>query len=158
MALFHIQGEGGLLVDERNVSRCFKGYHHNTDDEKRSVATIHLIIVVCFVLVFFIVVGPWTLAVLEIKEGWGSMDWDQRTRQWLNDAHQVTLMLMGLNCLLDPMVSCFATRKFRLYIKDYLKKLGRGKGCSETAITQMYIVECKNVSQSLHSEQQQLEI
>ncbi|XP_045068272.1 platelet-activating factor receptor-like [Coregonus clupeaformis] len=203
----------GIQVDERNVSRCFEGFHHNTDDEKRTVATIHLIIVGCFVLVFFVVVvcnllisrallaqspiqtrgsssymprgvkgqalqmlcavvgvfvvcflphhvvqGPWTLAVLEIKEGWGSMDWDQRTRQWLNDAHQVTLMLMGLNCLLDPVVYCFATRKFRLYIKDHLKKLGRGKGCSETAITQISMVECKIMSQRLHSEQQQLQI
>ncbi|XP_038864792.1 platelet-activating factor receptor-like [Salvelinus namaycush] len=203
--------ETGIQVDDGNVSRCFEGYHNKTDDEKRTVATTHLIIVGCFVLVFFLVVvcnlliarallaqsptqtrgssssqlrgvkgqalqmlcavvgvfvvcflphhmvqGPWTLAVLEIKEGWGRMDWGQRTRQWLNDAHQVTLMLMGLNCLLDPVVYCFATRKFRLYIKDHLKKVGRGKGCSETAITHISMVECKNVSQRLHSEQQQL--
>uniref|UniRef100_A0A8C7CQY1 Platelet-activating factor receptor n=1 Tax=Oncorhynchus kisutch TaxID=8019 RepID=A0A8C7CQY1_ONCKI len=80
------------------------------------------------------------------------------TRQWLNDAHQVTLMLMGRNCLLDPVVYCFATRKFRLYIKDNLKKVGRGKRCSETAITHISMVECKNVSQRLHSEQQQLKV
>uniref|UniRef100_A0A4W5R5M6 Platelet-activating factor receptor n=1 Tax=Hucho hucho TaxID=62062 RepID=A0A4W5R5M6_9TELE len=195
-----------IQVDMNNGSRCFEGYHHKTDDEKRRVATTHLIIVGCFALVFFLVVvcnlliartllaqsptqtrgsssymprgvkgqalqmlcavvgvfvvcflphhvvqGPWTLAVLEIKEGWGSMDWGERTKQWLNDAHQVTLMLMGLNCLLDPVVYCFATRKFRLYIKDHLKKVGRCKGCSETAITHMSMVECKNVSQRLHT-------
>ncbi|CDQ71678.1 unnamed protein product [Oncorhynchus mykiss] len=190
--------ETGIQVDDGNVSRCFEGYHDKTDDEKRTVATTHLIIVGCFILVFFlsptqhrcssssqlrgvkgqalhmlcavvgvfvvcflphhVVQGPWTLAVLEIKEGWGRMDWGQRTRQWLNDAHQVTLMLMGLNCLLDPVVYCFATRKFRLYIKDNLKKMGRGKGCSETAITHISMVECKNVSQRLHSEQQQLKV
>ncbi|CAB1330623.1 unnamed protein product, partial [Coregonus sp. 'balchen'] len=37
------------------------------------------VFVVCF-LPHHVVQGPWTLAVLEIKEGWGSMDWDQRTR------------------------------------------------------------------------------
>uniref|UniRef100_A0A4W5LBN3 Platelet activating factor receptor n=1 Tax=Hucho hucho TaxID=62062 RepID=A0A4W5LBN3_9TELE len=166
----------GIQVDMNNGSRCFKGYHNETDDEKRRVATTHLIIVGCFALVFFLVVvcnlliaqtllaqgvkgqalqmlcavvgvfvvcflphhvvqAPWTLAVLE---GWGRVDWEKRTKQWLNDAHQVTLNLMGLNCLLDPVVYCFATRKFRLYIKDHLKKVGRGKGCSETAITHVY--------------------
>ncbi|XP_055720355.1 platelet-activating factor receptor-like [Salvelinus fontinalis] len=201
----------GIQKDESNVSRCFEGYHHETDGEKRLVAATHLIIVGCFVLVFFLVVvcnlliarallaqsltqargsssskprgvkgralqmlcavvgvfvvcflphhmvqGPWTLAVLEIKEGWGSTEWNQKTRQWLNDAHQVTLMLMGLNCLLDPVVYCFATRRFHMYIKDHLKKVGMGRGCSETAITHISIVECKNVSQRLHREQQQL--
>lgn len=115
------------------------------------------VFVVCF-LPHHVVQGPWTLAVLEIKEGWGRMDWGQRTRQRLNDAHQVTLMLMGLNCLLDPVVYCFATRKFRLYIKDHLKKVGRGKGCSETAITHISMVEGKNVSQRLHSKQLQLKV
>ncbi|XP_038864733.1 platelet-activating factor receptor-like [Salvelinus namaycush] len=110
--------ETGIQVDDGNMSRCFEGYHNKTDDEKRTVATTHLIIVGCFVLVFFLQ-GPWTLAVLEIKEGWGRMDWGQRTRQWLNDAHQVTLMLMGLNCLLDPVVYCFATRKFRLVTRKF---------------------------------------
>uniref|UniRef100_A0A4W5KB07 Platelet activating factor receptor n=1 Tax=Hucho hucho TaxID=62062 RepID=A0A4W5KB07_9TELE len=180
----------GIQVDMNNGSRCFEGYHNETDDEKRRVATTHLIIVGCFALVFFLVVvcnlliaqtllaqsptqtrgsssyipqgvkgqalqmlcavvgvfvvcflphhvvqAPWTLAVLE---GWGRVDWEKRTKQWLNDAHQVTLNLMGLNCLLEPVVYCFATRKFRLYIKDHLKKVGRGKGCSETAITHIY--------------------
>ncbi|CAB1334925.1 unnamed protein product [Coregonus sp. 'balchen'] len=184
--------ETGIQVDKDNMLRCFEGYHHETDSEKRLVAATHLTIVGCFVLVFFLVVvcnlliarallaqsptqargsssskprglkgralqmlcavvgvfvvcflphhvvqGPWTLAVLDIKEGWGSIDWNKRTRQWLNDAHQVTLMLMGLNCLLDPVVYCFATRRFHLYIKDHLKKMGRDKGCSETAITHM---------------------
>lgn len=115
------------------------------------------VFVVCF-LPHHVVQGPWTLAVLEIKEGWGRMDWGQRTRQRLNDTHQVTLMLMGLNCLLDPVVYCFATRKFRLYIKDHLKQVGRGKRCSETAITHISMVEGKNVSQRLHSKQLQLKV
>uniref|UniRef100_A0A4W5RCR3 Platelet-activating factor receptor n=1 Tax=Hucho hucho TaxID=62062 RepID=A0A4W5RCR3_9TELE len=115
------------------------------------------VFVVCF-LPHHVVQGPWTLAVLEIKEGWGSMAWGERTKQWLNDAHQVTLMLMGLNCLLDPVVYCFATRKFRLYMKNYLKKVGRGKGCLETAITHISMMEVRNVSQRLHSEQQQLKV
>lgn len=62
-------------------------------------------------------------------------DWSQETRQGLNDAHQVTLMLMGLNCLLDPIVYCFATRKFRKFIQSHLKKVRNGKACSTHTTT-----------------------
>ncbi|KAJ7989227.1 hypothetical protein DPEC_G00317310 [Dallia pectoralis] len=178
--------------EDKNKFRCFEGYQRNTDGEKRTVAATHLVIVGCFILVFFIVVVcnlliarvllyqsprqthgssfrkprgvktqalqmlcavvgvfvicflphhlvqyPWSLAVLQIQEGWGSHGWSGATRQWLNDAHQVTLMLMGLNCLLDPVVYCFATRRFRLYVKGHLKRFGKGVDCSETAVTRV---------------------
>lgn len=196
----------GTHVDERNVTRCFEGYHRESDEEKRGVAITHFIIIGVFFVVFLLVVvcnllivrtllqsppgagaraggpaskvaasqsfsapasarprgvkrralrmlgavvgvfvlcflphhvvqGPWTLAVLEIDEGWGSVSWSLDTRQALNNAHQVTLLLMGLNCILDPVVYCFATRKFRSFIVGHMKILAKGETCSSKTFT-----------------------
>ncbi|XP_029900485.1 platelet-activating factor receptor [Myripristis murdjan] len=197
----------GINVDEKNVTRCFEGYHREGDGEKRVVAAIHFTIIAVFFIVFILVVvcnlltalalmaqsptqsgfrsatilsnrsnsskqstikkprgvkrralrmlcavvgvfvlcflphhiiqGLWTLAVLEIKEGWGSTDWTLETRQALNDAHQITLLLMGLNCILDPVVYYFATRKFRKFITSHVKKIAKGDACSQTATSQI---------------------
>ncbi|XP_028838001.1 platelet-activating factor receptor [Denticeps clupeoides] len=94
----------------------------------RMLCAVVTVFVVCF-LPHHLVQGPWTLAVL------GMVDWSQATRQHLNDAHQITMMLMGLNCLLDPVVYCFATRKFRQYIVHHLQRLGRNKGCSRNTVS-----------------------
>ncbi|XP_036398968.1 platelet-activating factor receptor [Megalops cyprinoides] len=87
------------------------------------VCVVVVVFVVCFVP-HHVVQGPWTMAVL------GLTHWAEDTQQWLNNVHQITLMLMGLNCLLDPVVYCFATRKFRRYICDHFRKLSRGRMCS----------------------------
>lgn len=212
----------GVHKDDQNMSRCFEGYHDESDDAKRVVAATHFAIIGMFFIVFLLVVvcnlliarallaqspsqtvtksgtfgsgrgrassstrprgvkrralqmlcavvgvfvvcflphhviqGPWTLAVLEIREGWGSMAWGQVTRQALNDAHQITLLLMGLNCILDPIVYCFATRKFRRFIMTHIKRIGKGDACAHT-VTSQISMESKNQSQRLHSEQQQL--
>lgn len=113
------------------------------------------VFVVCF-LPHHAIQGFWTLAVLDIKEGWGSVAWSQETRQALNDAHQITLLLMGLNCILDPVVYFFATTKFRNFIMAHVKKVGKGEGCSQTVTSQM--MDSKNQSQRLHSDNQQLEL
>ncbi|XP_028995481.1 platelet-activating factor receptor [Betta splendens] len=105
----------------------------------------------CFVP-HHVVQGPWTLAVVQIQEGWGHVDWEQRTLQALNDAHQITLVLMALNCILDPVVYFFATRRFRKVIKSHARKLARGEGCSQTALTQLS-VDSRNQSQRLQGEQ-----
>ncbi|XP_063353785.1 platelet-activating factor receptor-like [Pelmatolapia mariae] len=87
---------------------------------KRRALQMLLAVVGVFVLCFLphhIVQGPWTLAVLEIVK------YSETTRQLLNDAHQITLVLMGLNCILDPVVYYFATGKFRGLIKAHIKKL-----------------------------------
>ncbi|KAM3871205.1 platelet-activating factor receptor [Diretmus argenteus] len=110
------------------------------------------VFVVCF-LPHHVIQGPWVFAVLDIKEGWGSMNWDLDTRQALNDAHQITLVLMGLNCILDPIVYCFATRKFRNFIMAHIKKMMKGEACSQTGTTQLSM-ESKNHSQRLQSEHQ----
>ncbi|KAI5102062.1 platelet-activating factor receptor, partial [Silurus meridionalis] len=80
----------------------------------RMLCAVVGVFVICFIP-HHVVQGPWTLAVLNMT------DWSQETKQYLNDAHQVTLLLMGLNCILDPIVYCFSTRKFRMYIQGHLK-------------------------------------
>uniref|UniRef100_A0A3P8PZQ0 Platelet-activating factor receptor n=1 Tax=Astatotilapia calliptera TaxID=8154 RepID=A0A3P8PZQ0_ASTCA len=87
---------------------------------KRRALQMLLAVVGVFVLCFLphhIVQGPWALAVLEIEDGFGHVKYSETTRQLLNDAHQITLVLMGLNCILDPVVYYFATGKFRGLIK-----------------------------------------
>ncbi|XP_035766865.1 platelet-activating factor receptor-like [Neolamprologus brichardi] len=93
---------------------------------KRRALQMLLAVVGVFVLCFLphhIVQGPWVLAVLEIEDGFGHVKYSETTRQLLNDAHQITLVLMGLNCILDPVVYYFATGKFRGEIKAHIKKL-----------------------------------
>ncbi|XP_041668978.1 platelet-activating factor receptor-like [Cheilinus undulatus] len=87
------------------------------------------VFVVCF-LPHHLVQGPWTLAVLQIQRGWGHVEWDQTTRQALNDVHQITLFLMNLNCILDPVVYYFATKKFRGFIMVHIERLKQIGGCS----------------------------
>ncbi|XP_038585128.1 platelet-activating factor receptor-like [Micropterus salmoides] len=127
---------------------------------KRRAVQMLLAVVGVFVLCFLphhIIQGPWTLAVLQIKEGWGHVKWDQKTHQMLNDAHQITLVLMGLNCILDPVVYFFATRKFRRFIMAHIKKLGKGDGCSQTVTSQLSM-DSRNQSQRLQSEHQHPEM
>ncbi|XP_049595539.1 platelet-activating factor receptor isoform X1 [Syngnathus scovelli] len=107
---------------------------------KRRAVQMLMAVVGVFVLCFLphhVVQGFWTLAVLKIQKGWGHVDWDSETVQMLNDAHQITLLLMGLNCILDPVVYCFATRKFRRFIMAHIKRLAKGEGCSHTVTSQI---------------------
>uniref|UniRef100_A0A3P9B428 Platelet-activating factor receptor n=2 Tax=Maylandia zebra TaxID=106582 RepID=A0A3P9B428_9CICH len=93
---------------------------------KRRALQMLLAVVGVFVLCFLphhIVQGPWALAVLEIEDGFGHVKYSETTRQLLNDAHQITLVLMSLNCILDPVVYYFATGKFRGLIKAHITKL-----------------------------------
>ncbi|XP_054469929.1 platelet-activating factor receptor [Anoplopoma fimbria] len=127
---------------------------------KRRAVQMLLAVVGVFVLSFLphhVIQGFWTLAVLQITEGWGHVEWDQKTLQALNDAHQITLLLMGLNCILDPVVYYFATRKFRGFILSHIKKLVKGEACSHTLTSQISI-DSRNQSQRHHSEHQLPEI
>lgn len=124
---------------------------------KRTALQMLLAVVGVFVLCFLphhLVQGFWALAVLQITEGWGHVSWDESTRQMLNDLHQITLVLMGLNCISDPIVYYFATRKFRKFIMAHLKKLVRGEGCSHTVTSQLSM-DSRNQSQRLQSEHQE---
>ncbi|XP_058470527.1 platelet-activating factor receptor [Solea solea] len=122
---------------------------------KRRALQMLLAVVGVFALCFLphhAVQGPWTLAVLQIKQGWGHVGWDQSTLQALNDAHQVTLLLMGLNCILDPVVYFFATKKFRRFIMAHIKRMGKGEGCSHTTNSQISMDSRNNHSQRLHQQ------
>lgn len=122
---------------------------------KRRALQMLLAVVGVFVLCFLphhIIQGPWALAVLQIEEGWGHIEWGQKTRQALNDAHQITLLLMGLNCILDPVVYCFATRKFRRFIMAHIQKLRKGDGCS-TTVTSHLSMDSRNQSQRFQEHQ-----
>lgn len=100
------------------------------------------VFVICFVP-HHVVQGPWTLAVLGMK------NWTQETRQYLNDAHQITQLLMGLNCILDPIVYCFSTRKFRTYLKGHMQKVKQGKTCSSHSSTMGITVKKRKESEEL---------
>ncbi|XP_062379703.1 platelet-activating factor receptor [Sardina pilchardus] len=108
----------------------------------RMLCAVVTVFAVCF-LPHHVVQGPWTLVVLQLDDGWS-----QSTRQRLNDAHQVTYMLMGLNCLLDPVVYCFATRKFRQYIMSHFGRFSRVRGCQKTVTTN---ISMANQNQSISS-------
>ncbi|XP_042356787.1 platelet-activating factor receptor [Plectropomus leopardus] len=127
---------------------------------KRRALQMLLAVVGVFVLCFLphhVIQGLWVLAVLQIKQGWGHVEWSQKTLQALNDAHQITLLLMGLNCILDPVVYYFATRKFRGFIMAHIKKVVKGEGCSQTVTSQLSM-DSKNQSQRFHNEHQECEM
>lgn len=108
----------------------------------RMLCAVVGVFVICFVP-HHMVQGPWTLGVLHMT------DYSTETRQFLNDAHQVTLLLMGLNCILDPIVYCFSTRKFRMYIKGHLKKVKQGKTCSNHTSTTGLSMKVRKQSEEL---------
>ncbi|XP_067311266.1 LOW QUALITY PROTEIN: platelet-activating factor receptor-like [Pseudorasbora parva] len=98
------------------------------------------VFVICF-LPHHVVQGPWTLSVLYLN------DWSMETRQSFNDAHQITLMLMGINCLLDPLVYCFATTKFRKYIKGHFTKVKNNKKCTRNTLSSAISLKSKYQSE-----------
>ncbi|XP_043573341.1 platelet-activating factor receptor [Chiloscyllium plagiosum] len=82
----------------------------------RMVCAVITVFCICF-LPHHLVHGPWTLSVLGL---WRVEDCV--FRRAVNDAHQITLCLMGLNCTLDPIIYCFLTKKFRRFLTQRLSK------------------------------------
>ncbi|XP_061599649.1 platelet-activating factor receptor [Cololabis saira] len=122
-------------IVSRNSNRTTLSTRRPQRGVKRRALQMLWAVVGVFVLCFLphhIVQGPWVLAVLQIKEGWGHIGYSPDARQALNDVHQITLVLMGLNSILDPVVYYFATRKFRGFIMAHIKKFVKGEGCSTT--------------------------
>ncbi|XP_059375518.1 platelet-activating factor receptor-like [Carassius carassius] len=111
----------------------------------RMLCAVIGVFVVCF-LPHHVVQGPWVLSVLYLKE-----DWSKETRQSLNDAHQITLMLMGFNCLLDPLVYCFATTKFRKYIQNHFTKVKNKKHCSRNTLSTAVSLKSRHENELLTS-------
>ncbi|XP_068125422.1 platelet-activating factor receptor isoform X2 [Hyperolius riggenbachi] len=85
------------------------------------VVTVIGVFVICFVP-HHIVDGPWTLTVLRL---WHEKDCG--FRQSLNDAHQITLCLMSTNCMLDPIIYCFLTKKFRKHLSQRIQSMRRSR-------------------------------
>ncbi|XP_067863141.1 platelet-activating factor receptor [Heptranchias perlo] len=92
----------------------------------RMVCAVITVFFICFVP-HHLVHGPWTLTVLELwrKE-------DCAFRRAVNNAHQITLCLMGLNCTLDPIIYCFLTKKFRKFLTHRLSKWKSTRKSSRT--------------------------
>ncbi|KAG6924655.1 platelet activating factor receptor [Chelydra serpentina] len=90
----------------------------------RMVCTVLAVFIICFVPHHFIDL-PWTLTVLE----W----WQKENcplRRQINDAHQVTVCLLSTNCMLDPIIYCFLTKKFRKHLSENLKSMKGSRKCS----------------------------
>ena len=154
------QSPAQSMIISKKSTRTTSSTSRRPRGTKRRALQMLIAVVGVFVLCFLphhIIQGPWTLAALQIEEGWGHVKWSEETRQVLNDAHQLTLVLMGLNCILDPIVYCFATRKFRRFIMDHIKKFGKGEDFSKTATTQLSM-DSRNQSLRPQNEDQQHEM
>ncbi|XP_051892263.1 platelet-activating factor receptor [Pristis pectinata] len=92
----------------------------------RMVCTVIIVFLICFVP-HHLVQGPWTLTVLEM---WRKDDCVFRRQ--VNNAHQITLCLMGLNCTLDPIIYCFLTQKFRKFFTHSLKRWKSARKSTQT--------------------------
>ncbi|KAM6172124.1 platelet-activating factor receptor [Erethizon dorsatum] len=85
------------------------------------VCTVLGVFVICFVP-HHMVQLPWTLAELG--------KWPSSNHQAINDAHQVTLCLLSTNCVLDPVIYCFLTKKFRKHLSEKLHVMRSSRKCS----------------------------
>ncbi|XP_055467492.1 platelet-activating factor receptor [Psammomys obesus] len=84
------------------------------------VCTVLAVFVICFVP-HHMVQLPWTLAELGYQTNF---------HQAINDAHQITLCLLSTNCVLDPVIYCFLTKKFRKYLSEKLYSIRSSRKCS----------------------------
>ncbi|XP_061453653.1 platelet-activating factor receptor [Rhineura floridana] len=108
------------------------------------VCTVQAVFVLCFVP-HHIVDLPWTLMVLN------KWEISCRSKKLWNDIHQVTLFLLGANCVLDPVIYCFLTKKFRKHLSENLRNIKDSRKCSrqitETTVDGMLpLEECHRVS------------
>ncbi|XP_064327465.1 platelet-activating factor receptor [Phalacrocorax carbo] len=108
-------------------------FSKSVQPQKRAHVKQRALWMVCMVLGVFIISFvphhivdlPWTLTVLE---HWKKEDC--HLRQLLNDAHQVTLCLLSMNCVLDPIIYCFLTKKFQKHLSENLKSMKGSRKCS----------------------------
>jgi platelet-activating factor receptor len=84
------------------------------------VCTVLGVFVICFVP-HHVVQLPWTLA---------ELGYHTNFHQAINDAHQVTLCLLSTNCVLDPIIYCFLTKKFRKHLSEKLFSMRGSRKCS----------------------------
>ncbi|XP_007522486.2 platelet-activating factor receptor [Erinaceus europaeus] len=86
------------------------------------VCTVLAVFIICFVP-HHMVQLPWTLAELGFQ--------NTHFHQFINDVHQITLCLLSTNCVLDPIIYCFLTKKFRKHLTEKLHSMrGTSRKCS----------------------------
>ncbi|XP_006883507.1 PREDICTED: platelet-activating factor receptor-like [Elephantulus edwardii] len=85
------------------------------------VCTVLAVFIICFVP-HHIVQLPWVLAELGFR--------NSAFHQHINDAHQITLCLLSTNCVLDPIIYCFLTKKFRKHLSEKLYSMRSSRKCS----------------------------
>ncbi|XP_045715696.1 platelet-activating factor receptor [Phyllostomus hastatus] len=84
------------------------------------VCTVLAVFIICFVP-HHLVQLPWTLAELDFQTN--------EFHQAINDAHQVTLCLLSTNCVLDPVIYCFLTKKFRKHLTERFHSMRSSRKC-----------------------------
>ncbi|XP_027792917.1 platelet-activating factor receptor [Marmota flaviventris] len=97
---------------------------HNAQVKRRAlwmVCAVLAVFIICFVP-HHVVQLPWTLAELGYQ--------DSYFHQAINDAHQVTLCLLSTNCVLDPVIYCFLTKKFRKHLTEKFYNMRSSRKCS----------------------------
>lgn len=87
------------------------------------VCTVLAVFIICFVP-HHLVDLPWTMMVLDMSQ------MSCQSRKLVNDIHQVTLCLLGTNCVLDPVIYCFLTKKFRKHLSEKMKSIKDSRKCS----------------------------
>uniref|UniRef100_A0ACB8FRN2 Uncharacterized protein n=1 Tax=Sphaerodactylus townsendi TaxID=933632 RepID=A0ACB8FRN2_9SAUR len=152
------------VVKGRSFRRCFERY--DTTGDISPVLGFHVVICVCFFITFLVVlvcnafiirtllsqpVQARKSARVRQRALWMAWKISCRTQQMVNDLHQVTLLLLGANCVLDPVIYCFLTKKFRKHLSENLKNIKDSRKCSrqttETGVDGMVPLEsCKQNS------------
>lgn len=97
---------------------------HNAEVKRRAlwmVCAVLAVFIICFVP-HHVVQLPWTLAELGYQ--------NSNFHQAINDAHQVTLCLLSTNCVLDPVIYCFLTKKFRKHLTEKFYNIRSSRKCS----------------------------
>ncbi|KAG8506787.1 Platelet-activating factor receptor [Galemys pyrenaicus] len=97
---------------------------HNAEVKHRAlwmVCTVLAVFIICFVPHHMMQL-PWTLAELRFL--------DTQFHQAINDAHQVTLCLLSTNCVLDPIIYCFLTKRFRKHLTEKFYSMRSSQKCS----------------------------
>ncbi|KAM5248631.1 platelet-activating factor receptor [Ctenodactylus gundi] len=112
-----------LVIIRTLLAQPVRQAPRNAEVKRRAlwmVCTVLAVFSICFVP-HHMVQLPWTLA---------ELGYPSANHQAINDAHQVTLCLLSTNCVLDPVIYCFLTKKFRKHLTEKLYSLRSSRKCS----------------------------
>nr|XP_004671306.1 platelet-activating factor receptor [Jaculus jaculus]XP_045006498.1 platelet-activating factor receptor [Jaculus jaculus] len=112
-----------LVIIHTLLSQKVQQQQRNAEVKRRAlwmVCTVLSVFIICFVP-HHMVQLPWTLAELGYQTNF---------HQAINDAHQITLCLLSMNCVLDPIIYCFLTKKFRKHLSEKFYSMRSSRKCS----------------------------